>query len=65
MKAHGFLLLLNSQQGIRRQYQRDLLPKPKGMRWATYKRWAAQYDAPEDMLDAQLVLAAAKLMKRP
>jgi hypothetical protein len=42
----------------------DLPPKPKGMRWATYKRWVAKYDAAEEMLDAQLVIAAARLMKR-
>jgi hypothetical protein len=42
----------------------DLPPKPKGMRWATYKRWVAKYDAAEEMLDAQLVMAAARLMKR-
>ncbi|MFC5085386.1 hypothetical protein [Microvirga arabica] len=39
-------------------------PKPKGMRWATYERWVAKYDAAEEMLDAQLVMAAARLMKR-
>ena len=42
----------------------DLPPKPKGMRWATYERWVAKYDAAEEMLDAQLVMAAARLMKR-
>ena len=42
----------------------DLPPKPKGMRWATYERWVARYDAAEEMLDAQLVMAAARLMKR-
>ncbi|QRM29032.1 hypothetical protein [Microvirga sp. VF16] len=42
----------------------DLPPKPKGMRWATYERWVARYDAAEEMLDAQLVQAAARLMKR-
>jgi hypothetical protein len=45
----------------------DLPPKPKGMRWATYEkweaRWEAKYDAAEEMLNAQLVLAAARLMK--
>jgi hypothetical protein len=34
------------------------------MRWTTYERWAAKYDAAEEMLDAQLVTAAARLMKR-
>jgi hypothetical protein len=54
---------------VRRLRQRDLEechlpPKPKGMRWATYERWVARYDAAEDMLDARLVIAAARLMKR-
>jgi hypothetical protein len=42
----------------------DLPPKPKGMRWATYERWVAKYDAAEEMLDTQLIMAAARLMKR-
>jgi hypothetical protein len=42
----------------------DLQPKPKGMRWAMYERWVARYDAAEEMLDARLVMAAARLMKR-
>jgi hypothetical protein len=42
----------------------DLPPKPKGMRWATRERWVAKYDAGEEMLDAQLVMAAARLLKR-
>jgi hypothetical protein len=42
----------------------DLPPKPKGMRWATYERWVAKYDAAEEMLDTQLVMATARLMKR-
>ncbi|WP_052002835.1 hypothetical protein [Microvirga sp. BSC39] len=42
----------------------DLPPKPKGMRWATYERWVAKYDAAEEMLDAQLVKAAARLIER-
>ena len=42
----------------------DLPSKPKGMRWATYERWIAKYDAAEEMLDTQLVRAAARLMKR-
>jgi hypothetical protein len=42
----------------------DLPPKPKGMRWATYERWMAKYDAAEEMLDAQLIMAAARLIKR-
>jgi hypothetical protein len=43
----------------------DLPPKPKGMRWATYERSVARYDAAEMMLGTQLVMAAARLMKRP
>ena len=46
-------------------HERDLPPKPKSMRWATYDRWVAPYDAAEVMLDTQLVMAAARLMKRP
>jgi hypothetical protein len=42
----------------------DLPPKPRGMRWATYERWVAKFDAAEEMLDAQLFRAAARLMKR-
>jgi hypothetical protein len=34
------------------------------MRWATYERWVAKFDAAEEMLDAQLFRAAARLMKR-
>ena len=33
------------------------------MRWATYERWVARYDAAEEMLDAHLAVAAARLMK--
>jgi hypothetical protein len=40
----------------------DLPPKP--MRWASYEKSVARYDAAEEMLDAQLVMAAARLMKR-
>ena len=43
----------------------DRPPKPKGMRWATYERSVARYDAAEMMLGTQLVMAAARLMKRP
>jgi hypothetical protein len=42
----------------------DLPPKPKGMRWATYERWVAKYDAAEELLNFQLIMAAARLMKR-
>ena len=34
------------------------------MPWATYERWVAKYDAAKEMLDAQLVGTAARLMKR-
>jgi hypothetical protein len=34
------------------------------MRWATYERWVAKYDAAEEMLDAQLAMAAARLMRK-
>jgi hypothetical protein len=34
------------------------------MRWATYERWVARYDAAEEMLDTQLIIAAERLMKR-
>jgi len=37
---------------------------PNGMHWATNERRVASYDAAEEMLDAQLVTAAARLMKR-
>jgi hypothetical protein len=30
----------------------------------TYERWVAKYDAAEGMLDAQLVMAVTRLMKR-
>ncbi len=43
----------------------DLPPKPKGMRWATYEKWEAKYDAAEDAIDALCGLALARLMKRP
>jgi hypothetical protein len=35
------------------------------MRWSTYGRCVAKYDAAEEMLNTQLVMAAARLMKRP
>jgi hypothetical protein len=43
----------------------DLPPKPKGMRWATYEKWEAKFDAAEDAIDALCGLALARLMKRP
>ncbi len=44
--------------------ERDLPSKPKGMRWATYEKWEARYDAAEDAIDALCGLALARLMKR-
>jgi hypothetical protein len=35
----------------------DLPPKPKRMRWATYERWEAKYDAAEEALNDYCVLA--------
>jgi hypothetical protein len=37
----------------------------KGMRWKTYAKWEARFDAAEDALDAHWWLALARLMKRP
>jgi hypothetical protein len=42
----------------------DVPPKPKGMRWATYERWVAKYDAAEEALDTILTVAMARLIKR-
>ncbi len=42
----------------------DLPPKPKGMRWATYERWEAKFDAAEDAIEAYCGLALARLVKR-
>ena len=39
-------------------------PCNTAMRWATYERWVAKYDAAEEMLDAQLAMAAARLMRK-
>jgi hypothetical protein len=41
----------------------DLPPKPNGMRWATYQKCVARFDAAEEMLDAQPIIAAARPMK--
>ena len=35
----------------------ELPPKPKRMRWATYERWEAKYDAAEEALNDYCVLA--------
>lgn len=42
----------------------DFPPKPKWMRWATYKRYEAQYDHFEDVLDYGCVSLLAKLMAK-
>jgi len=42
----------------------DLPRKLRGMRSATYERWVARYDAAEEMLDGQPIMAAARLMRR-
>ncbi len=42
----------------------DLPTKAKGMRCATCRRQVAKYDAAEKMLDVQLAMGAARLMKR-
>jgi hypothetical protein len=34
------------------------------MRRATYEKWEAKFDAAEDALDAHVLMAAARLMKR-
>jgi hypothetical protein len=41
----------------------DLPPKPKGMRWATYEQLVDRYEA-EEMLDAHIAQALARLLKR-
>ena len=43
----------------------DVPPKPKRMRWKTYEKWEAKFDAAEDALDAHCGLALARQMKRP
>ena len=42
----------------------DLPPKPKGMRWKTYEKWEAKFDAAEDALEAHCSLDLARLMDR-
>jgi hypothetical protein len=34
------------------------------MRRVNYQRWVKKYDAAEEMLDAQLAMAAARLMEQ-
>jgi hypothetical protein len=43
----------------------DLPPKPKWMRWRTYERLEAKYDAAEEALDYQCALALSPLLKWP
>ena len=38
----------------------DFPPKPKWMRWATYKRLEARFDVHEDAKDAHLLRAGAE-----
>ncbi|MBQ0822214.1 hypothetical protein KBI52_18650 [Microvirga sp. HBU67558] len=59
IKAKVQAVLLGSES----QDEWDLPPKPKGMRWATYMRLVAKYDAAENALDSHCVLALARLMK--
>ncbi len=40
-------------------------PKLKDKQRAICEQWAAPYDAAEDMIDAQLVTAAVRLMRLP
>lgn len=42
----------------------DFPPKPKWMRWATYKRYEDQYDHFEDVLDHGCVSLLAKLLAK-
>jgi hypothetical protein len=42
----------------------DLPPKPKQMRWKTYERLVARLQAADDLLDAGLAHAAARLLRR-
>jgi hypothetical protein len=41
----------------------DLPPKPKWMRWRTYRRWEAKFDEAEEMIDEQCAWAMARLLK--
>ena len=42
----------------------DFPPKPKWMRWATYKRYADEHDRYDDVLDSGLLALAAKFYGR-
>jgi hypothetical protein len=43
-------------------YEWDLPPKPKWMRWRTYKRYEEKFDYYEGVLDARLIAVAARLL---
>ena len=40
----------------------DLPPKPKGMRWRTYRRYVEKYDGYDELLDLGLAMASARLI---
>jgi hypothetical protein len=42
----------------------DLPPKPKGMRWSTYKRYEEKYDYYEDILDERTFTVVARFLGR-
>ena len=42
----------------------DLPPKPKWMRWRTYKRYVERYDAYEAILDYGIAELMAKLLSK-
>jgi hypothetical protein len=42
----------------------DLPPKPKGMRWSTYKRYEEKYDHYESVLDERVFTVVARLLGR-
>lgn len=41
----------------------DLPPKPKWMRWKTYRRYEERFDRQEDLLDREICLATARLLR--
>ena len=41
----------------------DFPPKPKWMRWRTYRRYEAWFDRWEDRLDDEICIAAARLLR--
>jgi hypothetical protein len=42
----------------------DLPPKPKWMRWRTYKRYEEKFDCYEDVLHERVIDVAARLLRR-